>query len=197
METLNAPIWERQPGEREIHYEWFHAWLLLGPARSHTEAYKSIQDRKGLDRTEKPLNVSGAWRLAAERWKWKERAAMWDVEQQREKEELHRERERALDEKRFRLREKMLEKAEKMLDFPLVKVTTNNGQTTIEPARWNLNSAARLLEVEQKLAGDSDIVKHVDLSSMTEDQLLRLRNGEDIYKVLAVKDSKQNDHHSA
>jgi hypothetical protein len=188
----NIPVWERQPGEKKHHYEWFHVWLMLGPSRSLVAAYNTIQAKKG---KEKQSQASGAWHQVFEKWRWRERAAAWDVWQQQQSEERLRERQQALEDRLFTVRERLVEKVEKMLDFPLAKVTSggSGGTTIIEPVRWNLNSVARLLAAQKMLGGESDIVKYIDLSTLSEEQLLRLSKGESIYKVLGLTEGAGNE----
>jgi hypothetical protein len=164
---------------------------MLGPSRTLVAAYNAIQAQKSPGKPGASC-VSGAWKEVAEKWRWRERVAAWDVWQQQKAEERQRVRQRELEDRLYRVRERLVEKVEKMLDFPLHQVKSGGagGTTIIEPVRWNLNSVAHLLNAQQKLGGESDIVKYIDLSALSEEQLLRLSKGESIYRVLGLHDPK-------
>jgi hypothetical protein len=69
--------WERQgEDESNLWYDRFVLYLQMGPSRSLLGAENLEKDRKGQEKSD--VSASGAWRKAANEWKWKERAEAWD-----------------------------------------------------------------------------------------------------------------------
>ena len=133
-------------------------YALLGGGRSLRlllERY-STQERgqsEGKARAEKPPTT----RLATlEEWsaahKWQARVA--DYERLRLEERLRRrsEREQEWEDKAWRAANALLEKAEQMLKFPVVETRTKDGQTIVVPARWSVDTIARLAQAADKMA---------------------------------------------
>lgn len=83
--------WDRQPDEPTLWFSRFEAYRLAGPGRTFEATYR--EDGKG---QKKAAEITGAWRKAAEKYQWRERAAAWDMAQI--------ERRRADDEEAYRRR---------------------------------------------------------------------------------------------
>ncbi len=155
--------WERQPEEPLKHYEWFHAFLMLGPSRSVVGAFNAVQAKKG---KEKQSQAHGAWNAAAIKWHWKERVALWDAEQRRLEEEEFAERRRKMKNRLFGIAEKMADKTEMMLAFPVATPQISpNGQTTIEPGKWNFNTVPRLTAAIERLTKEDENKTEISVKS--------------------------------
>lgn len=94
----------------------------------------------------------------------------------------------------YKLAEKMLSRADDMFMFPLMKTTIDNGQTVIEPGRWNLDTAIRMIAQADKLGRLSlgmptdkrtESRIDIDLALLTDIELDRLAAGEEILDILA------------
>ena len=70
-----AEPWERQPGEPGLWWARFELFLGLGPRRSVLAVYRPACGQP------QAATLPGAWRVAAERWDWRRRAALWDEQQ--------------------------------------------------------------------------------------------------------------------
>lgn len=64
--------WEQQPGESPKAFEAFNRYLLMGTERSLQKVAFEL---------DKSTNMMGKW---SSRWKWVERVAAWDIEQERQ-----------------------------------------------------------------------------------------------------------------
>lgn len=75
--------WEQREGEPDIWFGRFQKYLLLGPNRTLVAGYRAGARHKKKTRqsAEKRAHqgVPGAWRNAARKWEWLERAAAWDA----------------------------------------------------------------------------------------------------------------------
>ncbi len=71
------PPWEQQPGEPDLWYERFKAYLHLGPGRSLARALQGmpLKPHRGQRR------YNGEWAQQAATWLWSERARAWDQHQ--------------------------------------------------------------------------------------------------------------------
>lgn len=68
--------WERRENEPNLWYDRFMAFLLMGPSRSLLGAVHQEEAQKS---PKKPSDSTpGAWKDAANEWKWRERAEAWD-----------------------------------------------------------------------------------------------------------------------
>lgn len=72
--------WDRQEGEPGNWFDRFERFRRMGPQRSLLAAAAAEANER---QKKFPGHASGAWRDAAERWRWKARAAAWDAEQTR------------------------------------------------------------------------------------------------------------------
>lgn len=62
--------WERQPGEGVKAFEAFNTYMLMGTDRSHVKVAYELG---------KSATLMSKW---SSQWKWVERAAAWDIEQE-------------------------------------------------------------------------------------------------------------------
>jgi hypothetical protein len=72
MERLRT--WERLADEPIKWYKRFEVFRKLGPDRTFIAAYRAVAAAEGYTYP----RVSNAWRAAARRWRWRERAKAWD-----------------------------------------------------------------------------------------------------------------------
>lgn len=70
-ETTTEYAWERQPGEGIKPFEAFNTYMLMGTERSLSKVANELN---------KSTTLMGKW---SSQWKWVERAAAWDVEQEK------------------------------------------------------------------------------------------------------------------
>ena len=141
---------------------------------------------------------------------WRSRAEAFDAfldEAKRQAEvEKWKQRGEELAEQQWAFAMAMLEKAQQMLAFPLVaqraeQTAEQTGEeqatikVTIEPARWNFSSAARLAKVAVELGRlacglptkhEQSVHFEIDPSQLTDEQLERIIGGEHPAAVLAT-----------
>ncbi len=74
--------WDRQEGEPTIWYARFDFYRGMGPTRTLAAAYNAY--RRGKDpNCRQHTNPDKGWLDNSRKWRWRERAAAWDVEQVR------------------------------------------------------------------------------------------------------------------
>jgi len=154
-------VWGRQSEEPLKHFEWFHAFLMLGPGRSLLGAYNAFR-AKSAEKSQQvvtpAISVSKAWHDACEKWRWRERAAAWDAEQrQKTQEEYERrwaERQKEVQEETWADYVALRDKARLMVKFPLQRVTSSaDGKTTIvKPAGWSFDTLVRMMKTKDDMA---------------------------------------------
>ena len=151
-------IWEQQLQEKPKHYEWFVAYLQLGPKRNVTQAYNNWRIRERPDLRPKSA-ASATWHEASHTYNWRERAEAYDryilEDSVNQIEDQH----KAIRVKQMELAHKMVNKASQMLDFPLASTTTKDGKTTVEPTEWGMRDAAALGESATRLSNFAAGVK--------------------------------------
>lgn len=69
--------WDRQEGEPVNWFERFESYRKMGPQRTLLGCVNKERQNRATS------NIPGAWRDAAEKWRWKARAEAWDAEQTR------------------------------------------------------------------------------------------------------------------
>lgn len=193
--TLEEGIWTRQPGETARAYECFSAYRDLGPGRSMVEAYRHKTGK------ETAKQSSGHWNTWYRVHDWRRRAEAYDHhldELGRKAEaEAWEKRRRDLVEEQFELSKAMLSKVDQMLKFPLVRQTVEgeSGPVTIEPVRWNMNSAARMAKIAIELGRlasglptrhEQAVHFEIDPTQLTDEQIERILNGEHPAAVIAT-----------
>ena len=188
--------WERRRGESAQAYKAFCSYRDLGLERTIKAAYHKAIKRP-------TQQTSGTWKAWAARHKWDARARAYDAHieaielQAREREiakravELERRKKQAQDDA-WAMFEEVKAKLQQMLKFPVITVTDADGKKTVNPAKWDYNSIARIMEAMTKLAklgsgADSGLLTllNIDWASLTEDQLERIAGGEDPARVIA------------
>jgi len=146
--------WDRLPYEPAGWYARFQTYLYAPVPRSMMAIYNQVMAEKGRERPY--TTVSAGWKKAVEKWKWKERAEAWDIEQARLRAlEWQRRIEQQRDTE-WELSEKLADKAKIMLNFPLTRMVTEKypdgrDKQIIEPAEWHLRDIPRVAEMASKL----------------------------------------------
>lgn len=138
-------LWEQQPGEPNLWFDRFHAYLLMGSGRSLLGAYNAEREKAGKSMMKA---VPGAWNDAATRWDWQHRAWAFDSQIRLRDHQRWALRREEFRERQWRLAEKLLDRAEEMLGRSLT--TTDKDGNTIE--RWNFRDAATFVSEGTKLA---------------------------------------------
>jgi hypothetical protein len=69
--------WEPQPNESSIWYTRFAEYLRLGPTRTMQRVRDNLCSEMGKD----SYRCGGHWSRAAQKWRWRERARAWDMDQ--------------------------------------------------------------------------------------------------------------------
>lgn len=110
-----------------------------------------------------------SWHAVFRKWRWEERAAAWDNEQRSLELEKWKQRRQELREQEWEIAIAGINKSKTMLNFPLSRVTKDNGQTIIEPARWSFRDAIAILVESSTLAR-----KAAQMSTMTEAEALQV-----------------------
>lgn len=152
----NAPDYtEQQPGETDLQFAWFRSFLELGPSRSMLGAWRVFageKARKGPQGPDKRENLPGAWKRAAEKWQWTDRAGYYDLAQSDRRLAQYQTRRRDLNERALDYVEKQFDRA-KILDSwsnivmrsPRYSkpVETEDGVVTMQPAEWKFADGIR------------------------------------------------------
>jgi hypothetical protein len=68
--------WEQQAGEPNRWYARFELYRLAGPTRSLLGTVNAEREQRGANRSR---SVPQAWATNAKRWRWRERAELWDA----------------------------------------------------------------------------------------------------------------------
>lgn len=150
--------WDRQPGENNLWFRRFQAFLRLGPRRSLLSAYIRELDQRGLS-TNKKTSAPGSWQDAYRKFTWPARAEAWDEDVARRETEEWEARRRQLREQEWESAQALIEKAKQMLVFPLAKTQRSEkdadgkiiAETIIIPARWSVRDAAAMVDTASKL----------------------------------------------
>ena len=143
--------WHRLPTESSKAYEAAKTYFEMGVERSLEGVGKKLgKTRQALD----------GW---STKFNWVERAQAYDdhqdairrnaLEKAEQKEaEKWAERRLALREQEWELAEKLTDRLQQMLAFPVYqRITSEDGKTIFEPAKWTFRDASRLAEVTAKL----------------------------------------------
>ncbi len=72
-----APPAERLPGEPARWFSRLQFFVAAGPGRSVRSAYLADRLHKA-PKGPVPAHAPASWKIAAEQWKWRDRAAAWD-----------------------------------------------------------------------------------------------------------------------
>ena len=140
----------RLPNESAKAYAAFTAYAEMGPQRSMRVLGRNLN---------KSVTLLSGW---AKKFKWQKRVAQFDDEQAELKAKAEREamekeaakwakRQMALRDERYAAAEELEAKVREMARLPLVRTRSKDGKTIIEPARWTVDSMAKLAETALKL----------------------------------------------
>lgn len=143
-------------------------YCLMGSGRSLRSLLKVYLDREATsNKAEKPPTTSfstlATWSTL---YQWVPRARDYDRLEHESRLNIRQQRMVEWERKSWEVAEQMLEKATQMLKFPLIQTTTADGKTTVEPARWTLDTIPRLIQVADRLAR---------LSTGTETEIQKVR----------------------
>lgn len=182
--------WRRQKGESPQAYDAARIYFEMAANRSLEAVGQKCN---------KSVSLLGRW---SSRWNWVERARDYDahlavLEQIAREKQIEEnaakwaERQEQIREEGWALYEALKAKAEQMLRFPLSRTKVKGTETTVEPADWSFNTAARMADTALKLGrltaelSTSNIsVTDVPWSELNADELHRLGNGESVANVL-------------
>jgi hypothetical protein len=158
-----APVWERMPGEHARAHEAAREYFKMGANRSQAAVARTLN---------KEVSQMQRW---STRWLWGSRAKEYDdhlarLEQkaiEKQASERAAKWNRRLEEhreKKYLRGEKLENKGDQMLAFPLAAFTTEDGKTTVQPARWKISDAPALIaagckmkeEAMQEVVGKDD-----------------------------------------
>ncbi|GAB4474465.1 MAG: hypothetical protein OHK0037_35350 [Elainellaceae cyanobacterium] len=151
-------LWEQQPGEPNLWFDRFHAYLLMGSGRSLLGAYNAEREKAGKSMMKA---VPGAWNDAATRWDWQHRAWAFDGQIRLREHVRWATRREEFRERQWRLAEKLLDRAEEMLGRSLS--TTDKDGNVVE--RWNFRDAATFVSEGTKLARQAAELFDSDLNA--------------------------------
>jgi len=201
--------WTRRPEETTKAYDAFCVYRDLGSGRSLNGAYCKEKGRqKGVKR------ASGHWNRWYRQNNWKSRAEAYDhhlddIKRQAEAQKWKK-RGRDLVDAQYETYEAMLAKGQQMLQFPLARQTVEQRDeqghpthVTVEPARWNMNSAVHLIKAAFELGrlasglptkNERSTTLNIDVTKLTDEQLDRIAHGEDPAIVLATSDHGRSNH---
>lgn len=169
--------WDRLDGETPKAWGAFQAYLALGPTRSVLAAYQQTTGRTSVDQ------APGTWQAWSARFGWVERAEFYDshlaaVAQKSVEETIAEEaakwarRQMEQREEDFKLAGELRSKVREMLAYPITREVEKDGVVVTEPARWNLNTVARMSQVSTQLARLAcEMATSFDVTSMSDDEL--------------------------
>lgn len=147
---MENEFWHQQTGESAKSYARFHAFLMLGVSRSLLAAYKEELLARNSPILA-PSCVPSSWKQTARQWRWSDRAAAFDAEQERRAQSEYSERLLSLKYRQMEIMEMLLDQVEDMLRFPLDEVTNVGGTTIIRPARWTFDTVPKLMAMIDRL----------------------------------------------
>lgn len=143
-------------------------YCLMGSGRSLRSLLKVYLEREAAsNQAEKPptnsFSTLGTWSTL---YQWVPRARDYDRLEHASRLTMRQQRMVEWEKRSWEVAEQMLEKATQMLKFPLIQTTTADGKTTVEPARWTIDTIPRLIQVADRLAR---------LSTGTETEIQKVR----------------------
>lgn len=186
-------FYERQGAESPAAFRAFVTYRDLGPERSLDAAYRL---HNGCQESRK--RASGRWKEWAKKYDWVARVQAFDdyhamlkavaiEEYEREQGGDQAAREAAIQQQLLEAKERLLDRITEMLDFPLerVRVEHKDGKEIHHhyPAKWSYHSLIKAVEVLDTGAQKID-VRRVNFDNLTDEQLERIANGENLLQVL-------------
>lgn len=164
--TDEKPPWKRQPGEPNELFRRFQRYLTLPGKRSLLAAYNNERSEKARKHA---TSCPNGWWKAFHEWRWQERAAAWDDYNQKLELEQWQEKRKQQRDREWQISQAWLDKAEEMRRFPLATVTTDNGKTVVEPARWSFRDSIAIVVESCNLAR-----RAAGMSNLTEAEALQV-----------------------
>lgn len=196
MNETGEQVWEQIPEEPNIWYARFRQYLLFGNGRSLYNAY--------VKSTKKPkTQVPGAWKDAAKKWDWFNRAHAWDISEleklsqkvyAQQMEEIEAELEDA---------RRMREKARAILEKLPLQVEVGEGGVWQPASATEYNSARALLAEAAKqsrlaLGMPTDLTRaenfnyDYDYTILTTEELDRISKGESVHRIFSARTRKSS-----
>lgn len=88
----SAPQWDRQPGESSRAFAAFVAYRDLGPSRSIDSAWRAAQTKQAAKKRQKggrsaARRADGRFSAWCKKWRWVERAELWDADIDRQRQQ--------------------------------------------------------------------------------------------------------------
>lgn len=194
METESQPIWEQIEGEPDRWFARFNAYRLLGAGRTLFATYRAERENAGRGVSR---NIPSSWTKTAQAWRWRERAAAWDVSEVERRETEMRERQREEIELEVEDARILRDRARLVLDTLPVTVESRNGALVQPASATEYNAAKAMLAEAAKLKRlalgmptainqTSGSTLNVDLSDLNDEQIDRLARGEPLANVIAT-----------
>ena len=183
--------WDKLPSESTRWYSRFIKFRDLGSDRTIYKAYCFITKSQ-----KKPgYGAPGAWKEAAEKFNWNERAQAWDLAQIRKLEEDLQERQQKEIEAEMEDARIIRDKGRAILEkLPLLLDKDGDGRilfpasaTEYNAARAMISEAAKLSRMALNMPLETLRLDNlnIDLTNLSDDQIERLAKGENAISVLA------------
>lgn len=186
MLNIVEQAWEQLSGEPNNWYARFRHYLLLGNGRSLYNAYCKS--------TKKPnKQVPGAWKDAAKKWDWFNRAHAWDIN---ELEKLGRQvYEQQMDEIKNEMEDARLmrEKARAILEKLPLQVQVGDGGVWQPASATEYNSARAMMAEAAKqarlaLGMPTDLARtenvNINYDELSDEELDRIIKGESVSSIV-------------
>lgn len=104
---------------------------------------------KGKQRRSPP----GCWDAAIKKYRWKERALLFDKHLDEQEQQKWEERYKQYREEQWEAAETLMKVAKKMAVAPLYETIVENGQTTIAPVKWTMRDLATFIDTSLGIKG--------------------------------------------
>lgn len=127
-------------------------YALLGSGRSLKKLCQKYEQLRQAGSDQPPTTRLPTLEQWSKENKWQARVADYDRLLFLERDNLRRRRFQEWEDRSWTVANDLMGKAEQMLKFPLVETVTRDGQTTVSPARWSLDTVSRLTTTADKLA---------------------------------------------
>ncbi|MCL4296167.1 MAG: hypothetical protein KJ077_10585 [Anaerolineae bacterium] len=128
-------------------------YCLMGAGRSLRGLVKMYEQQMADNPRYRPPSTAfstiATWSAA---FQWVARANDYDRLERESRMQLRQKRIEQWEEKAWEAASALMDKASQMLKFPIIQTTTTDGKTTVEPARWNMDTIPRLVQVADRMA---------------------------------------------
>ena len=149
---MPAKPWDRITDEPAQWYARFQKYLAAGPQRTFVDVYRGEPKRRTPKK--RPKTVPAGWQTQIKKWRWKERAEAWDVEEADDQmaslEELRLKR-RLLN---IEMRDSMFDQFKKMANYPLHETIApgpDGGMVMIKPVKWDKEDVLKFAEAVERM----------------------------------------------